>query len=322
MVFKKKNNGVEEMKILVTGAAGYIGSVLVPALLKEDHQVTALDNFMYNQTSLLDCCHDKNLIIERGDARDKELVAKLLKGTDAVFPLACLTGAPLCSKDPLGAETIIFDAVKLILDLRSKNQIVIFPTTNSGYGVGQKGKHCTEETPLNPISLYGKLKVQAEKAILDAGNAVTLRLATAFGVSPRMRLDLLVNDFTYRAVYDRFIILFEAHFKRNYIHVRDVAKAFVHSLNNFDNMKNEPYNVGLSDANLSKLELCEEIKKFVPEFYFVESQIGEDPDKRDYIVSNEKIEKTGYKPDVSLQDGIQELIKGYQVIKRNQFVNM
>jgi len=310
------------MKILVTGGAGYIGSVMVPMLLKEKHEITVLDNFMYNQTSLLDCCHDDNLKIVRGDTRDKNLMTKLLKDADAIFPLACLTGAPLCNKDPIGAQTILLDAIKMIVELRSKMQIIIFPTTNSGYGVGEKGKFCTEKTPLRPVSLYGRLKVDAENLLLDSGNSITLRLATAFGVSPRMRLDLLVNDFTYRAVYDRFVILFEAHFKRNYIHVRDVAKAFIHSLNRFDKMKNEPYNVGLSDANLSKLELCQEIKKYVPEFYFYESPIGEDPDKRDYIVSNEKIEETGYKPDVSLSKGIQELVKAYQVIKRNQYANV
>jgi nucleoside-diphosphate-sugar epimerase len=310
------------MNILVTGGAGYLGSIMVPKLLKEGHNVTVLDNFMYNQTSLLDCCYDENLDIIRGDTRDKSLVENLLKDADAVFPLACLTGAPLCKREPEAAQAILLDAVKMILKLKSKDQMVIFPTTNSGYGVGEKGIHCTEETPLNPVSLYGKLKVDAEKAILDAGNGITLRLATAFGISPRMRLDLLVNDFTYRAVYDKFIILFEAHFKRNFIHVRDVANAFNHSLNNFDKMKNEPYNVGLSDANLSKIELCEEIKKHVPEFYFIESDIGEDPDKRDYIVSNEKIEKTGFKRQVSLSDGIKELVKGYKIIKRNQYANI
>ncbi len=310
------------MKILVTGAAGYIGSVLVPILLKDGHKVVALDNFMYNQSSLLDCCYNDNLTIIRGDTRDRPLMEKLVKQADAIFPLACLTGAPLCAKDPVGAQTIIVDAVKMILDLSSKSQMIVYPTTNSGYGVGEKGKHCTEETPLRPISIYGKVKVEAENLILNSGHGITLRLATAFGVSPRMRLDLLVNDFTYRAVYDRFVVLFEAHFKRNYIHVRDISKAFVHAVNNFDKMKNEPYNVGLSDANLSKLELCQEIKKHVPEFYFVEATIGEDPDKRDYIVSNEKIEKTGFKPDVSLSLGIKELIKAYQVIKRNQYANI
>jgi len=310
------------MKILITGGAGYIGSILVPTLLKEGHQITVLDVFMFQQSSLLDCCNNENLTIIRGDARDKTIISKLMKEVDAIIPLACLTGAPLCAKDPEGAKAIIFDALKLILDLSSKDQMIVYPTTNSGYGIGEKGKFCTEETPLRPVSLYGRLKSQAENEVLNSGNGLTFRLATAFGVSPRMRLDLLVNDFTYRAVYDRFVVLFEAHFKRNYIHVRDITKAFIHALNNFEKMKNEPYNVGLSDVNLSKLELCEEIKKQVPEFYFVESDIGEDPDKRDYIVSNEKIEKTGYKPDISLSQGISELIKGFQVIKRNQYANV
>jgi nucleoside-diphosphate-sugar epimerase len=310
------------MNILVTGAAGYLGSIMVPELLRQGNKVTAVDNFMYNQASLLDCCNDDNFNVIRGDARDKDLMAGLMKKADAIFPLACLTGAPLCKKDPVAARTVNFDAIKMLLDMRSKDQMIIFPTTNSGYGVGQDGIHCTEETPLNPISLYGQLKVELENILLDAGNAITLRLATVFGASPRMRLDLLVNDFTYRAVFDRFIVLFESHFKRNYIHVRDVTKAFVHCMDNFGKMKNEPYNVGLSDANISKWELCEEIKKQVPDFYFVEAKVGEDPDKRNYIVSNEKIEATGYKPDYSIQMGVTELLKAFQVIKRNQFANL
>lgn len=310
------------MKILVTGGAGYIGSTLVPMLLNEGHEVIAVDNFMYNQTSLLDCCHNEKLTIIRGDARNKELISKCLKKVGAIFPLACLTGAPLCSKDPIGAQTTNFDAVKMILDMRSKSQIVIFPTTNSGYGIGQEGIYCTEETPLNPVSFYGRLKVEIEKLILEAGNCITLRLATVMGISPRMRLDLLVNDFTYRAVNDRFLVIFEPHFKRNYIHVRDAARAFIFCLENFDQMKDEPYNIGLSDANLSKWELCEEIKKQVPDFYFVEAEVGEDPDKRNYIVSNKKIERTGFKPDISLQKGIAELIKGYKIVKRNQYANV
>lgn len=310
------------MKILVTGAAGYIGSILVSELLNNNHEVIALDNFMYNQTPLLDCLYNKRLTIVRSDARDKKIVSQYLKSVDAIFPLACLTGAPICQKYPFEAKAIIVEAVKMISDLRSKNQMIIFPTTNSGYGIGKAGIFCTEETPLKPISIYGKLKVEIEKILLNEGNCITLRLATAFGISPRMRLDLLVNDFTYRAVTDHFIILFESYFKRNYIHVRDVTKAFIHSLDNFEKMKDEPYNVGLSNANLSKWELCQEIKKQVPEFYFVEAKVGEDQDKRNYIVSNEKIEKAGFKPDISLSEGIAELIKGYQVIRKNQFSNV
>lgn len=310
------------LNILVTGAAGYIGSILVPELLKNGYAVIALDNFMYAQASLLDCCHERKLTIVRGDARDKNLMAKLLQKADAILPLACLTGAPLCEKNPFEARAVNVDALKLILKLRSKKQIIIFPTTNSGYGLGQENIFCTEETPLRPVSLYGKLKVEIEKALLDAKNCITLRLATTFGVSPRMRLDLLVNDFVYRAVNDHYVVLYQAHYKRNYIHVREAAAAFIHCLKNFPRMKDQPYNVGLSQANLNKLELCREIKKQVPDFYFVEAEVGEDRDKRNYIVSNEKIEKTGFHPELSLQEGIAELIKGYQVIRNNRFTNI
>ncbi len=308
--------------ILVTGGAGYLGSVLVPILLSEGHRVTTVDNFMYGQVSLLDCCHHQGLTVVRGDVRDQRLMAELLKPADVILPLACLTGAPICDRDPLEAKAVNLDAIQVLLELRSLNQRIIFPTTNSGYGVGQNGIHCTEETPLRPLSIYGRLKVDAERLILEAGNSVTLRLATVFGISPRMRLDLLVNDFVYRAVTDGFLVLFQSHFKRNYLHVRDVTLAFLHSLNNFESMKGEPYNVGLSDANLSKRELCQEIKRQVPHFYFTEAQIGEDPDQRNYIVSNEKIEKTGFKPRVSLQAGIAELIKGYQVIRKDGYANV
>jgi len=309
------------MKILVTGGAGYIGSILVPELLKLNYEIIVIDNFMYNQNSLLNVCYNDNLTVVNGDARDKILISRYLKNVDFVIPLACIVGAPACNRDPIAAKSTNYDAIKMILELRNKNQKIIFPTTNSGYGIGQKDIYCTEETPLNPISLYGKLKVDIEKEILNAKNSITLRLATVFGISPRMRLDLLVNDFTYRAVTDRYVVLFESHFKRNYIHIRDIAKAFIHCINNFEKMKNEPYNVGLSDTNISKWELCEEIKKQVPDFYFVEAKIGKDPDRRDYIVSNEKIESTGFKPDYSLQQGIKELIKGYQIIRFNNFSN-
>jgi nucleoside-diphosphate-sugar epimerase len=311
------------MKILVTGGAGYIGSVLVPELLRAGHEVTVIDNFMYGQTPLLDVCHFPTLTIVRGDARDEELVKKHLAGKDFVIPLAALVGAPLCDKDPVTARTVNLEAVEMILRLRSPGQKIIFPNSNSGYGRMSEGvAFCDETTPLDPISLYGRLKVEAEKKLLAAGDVVVFRLATVFGVSPRPRLDLLVNDFVYRAVYDRAVIVFEGHFKRNYIHVRDVVRAFMHAMDNFEKMKNEVYNVGLSDANLSKLELCAEIKKQLPQFVFIESPIGEDPDKRNYIVSNAKIEATGYKPQVSLQDGIAELIKGYQILKKTQFANI
>ena len=310
------------MKILVTGGAGYLGSVLVPTLLAGSHEVAVLDNFLYGQASLLDCCHHPGLTIIRGDARDRAVLAAAVKQADAIIPLACLTGAPACDRNPAEARRINPEAIRLLLELRSRTQPIIFPTTNSGYGIGQAGIHCTEETPLRPVSLYGQLKVEAEQAVLEAGHSVTLRLATAFGISPRMRLDLLVNDFVYRAVTDRFLVVFQGHFKRNYIHVRDVMRVFLHALTHWDAMQGQPYNVGLSEANLSKLELCAEIKKQLPAFYYVEAAIGEDPDKRNYIVSNEKIERTGFRAQVSLQQGIAELIKGYQIVRREGYANV
>lgn len=312
-----KKDSIESMKekILITGGAGYIGSVLTRELLEQGYSVRVLDKFMYNQNSLLDCCAFENFTVIRGDCRDKETLDAALRGMDIVVHLAALVGAPLCNKDPIAAQTTNYDAVKLLLSLRSKEQKILFPCSNSGYGIGEKGKFCTEETPMRPISLYGRTKVEAEKAIIEDGNGISFRLATVFGVSPRMRTDLLVNDFVNRAMKDGFVVIFEGHFKRNYIHIRDVARAFLHGITNFDKMKDQVYNVGLSEANLSKLELCEAIKKYVPKFTFLESAIGEDPDKRDYIVSNEKIEKTGFKPKYSLDFGIQELTKAYTVLK-------
>ena len=309
------------IKILVTGGAGYIGSILVPMLLERGYEVTVLDNFMYDQNSLLDCCANPHFSVIRGDCRDEVTLKKALRDADYILPLAAIVGAPACEADKTAAVSTNLEAIKLLLSLRSKEQRIIYPCTNSGYGIGEKDKFCTEETPLRPISLYGKTKVEAEKAILDAGNAISLRLATAFGMSPRMRLDLLVNDFVYRAVRDRYLVVFEGHFRRNFIHVRDVARAFMHAIENFEGMKDEPYNVGLSDANLSKLELCAKIKEQLPDFVYIEAPIGEDPDKRDYIVSNEKIERTGFKPIYSLEMGIKELIKGYTILQALRYTN-
>jgi len=310
------------MNILVTGGAGYIGSVLVPMLLAEGHNVTVIDSFMYGQSTLLDVCSNPALTIIRGDVRDESLMKEHLKKADAILPLACLTGAPLCDKDPIAARTVNYEAIRFLSQNKSKNQKMIFPSTNSGYGVGEHALHCDENTPLRPVSLYGRLKVELEQSLLDSGECVTFRFATLFGISPRMRLDLLVNDFTYRALIDRAVVLFEPHFKRNYLHVRDGARAFMHVLGNYDAMKGQAFNVGLSDANLNKEELCQRIQKYIPEFHFLVSEIGKDPDKRNYIVSNDKIERTGYSTAFSLDQGIQELLRGYQVIRRNQYSNI
>ncbi len=308
------------MRILVTGGAGYIGSIMVPMLLNTNHEVVVLDNFMHEQTSLLDCCNNPKLTIVRGDARSEDLMVKLIKNVDFIIPLAAIVGAKACDEDRVAAETTNLKAIITLLRIRDK-QAIIFPNTNSGYGIGKEGIYCDENTPLNPISHYGILKVAAERSVLESGNAIVLRLATVFGISPRPRLDLLVNDLTYEAVNKGYIVLSEAHFKRNYIHVRDVARAFIHCMRNFDSMKNQVYNLGLSNANLNKRELCEEIKKQVPKLRIIEDDIMKDPDQRNYIVSNAKIEATGFKPEVSLQDGITELIKGFQVVRPKLFRN-
>ena len=312
-----------DVKVLVTGGAGYLGSVMVPALLDRGFSVSVVDNFMYGQDSLAAVCYHEHFSIVRGDVRSMDTMRPLVKDADVIIPLAALVGAPLCDRDPLAATSTNKQAIVDMLPLLSRDQRVILPITNSGYGVGEAGKFCTEETPIRPVSLYGRDKVEVEKALLDRHpSAISLRLATVFGMSPRMRLDLLVNDFTYRAYSDRFIVLFESHFKRNFIHVRDVARAFLHAMDRFDDMKGQIYNVGLSDANLSKLELCRRIQTHLPSFMIHESNIGQDPDKRDYIVSNEKIERTGYKPAFSLDDGIRELIKGFAMIRNTKYSNI
>ena len=241
---------------------------------------------------------------------------------DVIIPLAALVGAPLCDRNIEAARSTNLGAIELLLKFRNSKQRILFPNTNSGYGVGESGKYCTEDSPLRPITLYGITKVEAEQAILESGNAICYRLATVFGMSPRMRIDLLVNDFVYRAVNDRTVVIFEGHFKRNYIHIRDIARVFLHGMQNFETVKNEVYNVGLDDANLSKLELCEKIKQHLPNFVYLEAPIGEDPDKRDYIVSNEKILGTGFVPEYSLDDGICELIKGYTILNNSKYSNV
>ena len=312
----------ESCNILVTGGAGYIGSVLVPKLLELGHRVTVIDNFMFSPSSLLDCCGYESFEVIRADARDKALIKRLVADKDLVIPLAALVGAPICDRDRVGAESVNIDGVRTLCDLMSKNQRMVIPITNSGYGIGQANTYCTEQTPLRPVSLYGKTKIEAERIALERGNCISLRLATVFGPSPRMRIDLLVNDFVYRAVKDRFVVIFQGHFKRNYIHIRDVARAFVHAIQTFDDMANEPYNVGLSNANISKMELCAKIKQQLHDFVYLEEQVGEDPDKRDYIVSNEKIERTGFKAQLSLETGIGELIKVYTILTNSKYSNV
>ncbi|WMI30420.1 MAG: NAD(P)-dependent oxidoreductase [Candidatus Organicella extenuata] len=315
-------NSLNYNNILITGGSGYIGSVLVPALLYLNYNVTVIDNFYYKQTSLLPNCYSKNFTIINGDCRDEKLLTEHLNKCGVVIPLAAIVGAPLCSKDPFNAKSINEDAIIKLCSLLKEGHRVIYPTTNSGYGIGQKGKFCDENTPLNPISLYGKTKVAAEKAVLGRKNSISYRLATVFGTSSRMRLDLLVNDFVYRAVNDKCVTIFEGHFKRNYIHIRDVVRAFLFAISNFSRMKGNAYNVGLNKANLSKLELCAIIKKSLPEFIFREDSTGFDLDKRDYIVSNDKLMSLGFNPLDSLESGIEELKKAYVFIKNNHYSNV
>lgn len=302
-------------RILLTGGAGYIGSILTERLLITGHHVTVLDNFRWGQASLNHLCHEPKLKIVIGDVRDYGVVKPLLSDVDYLIPLAALVGAPLCDRYPDEAAGVNIEAV-VEEALSAPNVKIIFPNTNSGYGIGDSDGECTEESPLRPVSLYGRLKVGAEEAVIRRGNAVSLRLATVFGMSPRMRLDLLVNDFVYRAATDRAVVLFEPDFRRNYIHVRDVSRAFTHVMENFYSMVGEAYNVGLSSANMTKRQLCEAIAKQVPGFTFVEAPIGEDPDKRNYIVSNAKIEATGWRPIYKLEDGISEMLKGFRQFRR------
>jgi nucleoside-diphosphate-sugar epimerase len=308
--------------ILVTGGAGYLGSVMVPELLNAGHKVTVLDNFIYGQNSLAHVCHNTNFNVVRGDVRTKDKIAPLLKDVEIIIPLAALVGAPLCDSNPVGAKTVNHDSMLSLFNIVGNDQLILMPTTNSAYGTGDENNLCTENSELRPISSYAKEKVEVEIALMKRRNSISFRLATVFGMSPRMRIDLLVNDFTYRAVHDQFIILFESHFKRNFIHIRDVTRVFLHAIENYEKMKGEIYNVGLSDANLSKKELCEKVQQYVPSFIFNEAAIGKDPDQRNYIVSNKKIENTKFSPIHSLDSGIEELVKGYSMIRNSKYGNI
>jgi len=305
-------------RVLITGGAGYLGSVLIGYLLDKGYHVTCLDNLSYKQKSVVQYARNPNFEFVYGDCRNRDLIQKILPSVDVIIPLAAVVGMPACDQKPMEAESINYEAIKLIDELREPHQKIIYPTTNSGYGTKSGEVYCTEETPLEPISLYGHTKVNAEKYLLNSEkDAITLRLATVFGLSPRMRTDLLVNDFVLRALRDGYIIIYEKDFKRNYVHILDVARCFEHCIINFDKMKNNAYNVGLDDANISKAELAETIKKFIPNFEIVYKEIGSDPDKRNYIVSNKKIMDKGFVPMFSIDDGIKELIKGYNILLKN-----
>lgn len=308
--------------ILVTGGAGYVGSVLVPVLLQNGHKVTVIDNFLYKQPSLASVVSNKNFSLVYGDVRDKELMSKHISGADIIIPLAAIVGAPACLKDPQMASSVNKDSMIWMFDKISSSQQILMPTTNSAYGSGDENNYCDEESKLNPLSLYAKDKVHVEKYLMEKENATSFRLATVFGISPRMRLDLLVNNFVQRALTDRFVILFEGHFKRNYVHVKDVVDAFVFGVNNLDKVKGQIFNFGLSEANISKQQLCERIKNQLPDFTFQDAPLAKDPDQRNYIVSNKKIEAIGMKAKVTLDDGISELIKGLGMFMSYPYTNL
>ncbi|MEM7033738.1 MAG: NAD(P)-dependent oxidoreductase [Chloroflexota bacterium] len=309
-------------RILITGGAGYLGSILCEHLLSTGYKVTVVDNLMYGQNSLFHLCANPNFDFIQGDARDNELIRKLLKTADICIPLAAIVGATACDRDPWRTKSINLEAIISLLAMASPQQLIIYPNTNSGYGTKSGDVFCTEESLLEPISLYGETKVAAENAVLDRENSITLRLATVFGVSPRMRLDLLVNHFVYAAATDGYIVIFEKDFKRNYIHIRDVADCFIHCIKNAEKMIGRSYNAGLDDANLSKDELAHKIKEYVPNFYLHFAEIGSDPDKRNYIVSNQRLREAGFVAKRSIDEGIRELLKGYRMMGRSLHKNV
>lgn len=311
----------EKRRVLVTGGAGYLGSVLCEHLLDEGFAVDVLDTLAFRQNSLFHLCAHPRFNFIKGDARDRRVLAPLVARADVIIPLAAIVGAPACNADPIAAQSLNFDAIKLLNELRTPAQLVVYPNTNSGYGLGSGETFCTEETALAPISIYGRTKCEAELLLLAAENAVTLRLATVFGASPRMRLDLLVNHFTYAAATDRYLVIFEKDFRRNFVHVRDVADAFIHAIRHASEMKGRAFNVGLDNANLSKAGLAEKIKEHVPEFYIHYAAVGSDPDKRDYIVSNARLAAAGFTAQRDLDHGIRELLKLYRMLPLGEYRN-
>lgn len=299
-------------KILITGGAGYLGSVIAEHFLSLGHSVTVLDNLYYKQLSLLHLFKHRQFKFVLGDVRNKEFLQQLVTEHDVIIPLAAVVGMPACDKNPQLAMDLNFHQIEHVLEVLGDHQKLILPNTNSQYG--SSSDIITEESPFNPLSLYAKTKCDAENAMLAKGNGVSLRLATVFGVSPRMRQDLLVNDFVYKALTDGYLVLFEADFKRNYIHIRDIARTFQFILENYDKCKGQAFNVGLSSANLSKLELAEQIKQYIPSLVIKQDNFKEDFDKRNYIVSNEKLERLGWFTVFTLEYGIQQLIEAYKLI--------
>lgn len=309
-------------KVLITGGAGYIGAVLVPLLLEEGYQVRVLDKFDHPSVSLAGWVGMENLEVVRGDCRDSDTLLECLDGVDYVIPLAAIVGAPACERDKYGAKSINQEAIFTLVSLLKRDQRLLYPNTNSGYGTTKPGEVCTEETPFKPISTYAQTKAEGEHAVLQHENSVSFRLATAFGASARMRLDLLVNDFTHRAIHDRFVVLYQAHFRRNYLHVFDIARLFLFGIKNFPKLmkKGRVFNAGIPQF-LTKRELCLAIHKQVPEFQFWEAETGEDPDKRDYHVSVERLTQAGFKCSVFLDQGIRELVKLYHMLPTRSFAN-
>ena len=311
------------MKVLITGGAGYLGSNLTRHLLEAGYSVTVLDNLMYDQVTLLHLFGNPKFQFELGDVRDKKLLQELVGLNDVIIPLAAIVGMPACKANPELTVAVNYQQVADIVEVLRGDQKLILPNTNSQYG--SSDSIITEESPFNPLSLYAKTKCDAENTMLANGNGVSLRLATVFGVSPRMRTDLLVNDFVYKSVVDGYLVLFEAHFKRNYIHVQDIARTFQFIIENYEKCKGQAFNVGLSTANLSKLELAEKIKSHIPSLVIKQDDFKEDFDKRNYIVSNEKLEALGWKPIYDLDYGIKQLISAYKIVinKNNQnFTNL